>query len=232
MTEPLLDAAGRRRSPATMRGFPRRPPAAQQRHPLPRGSADRRGDRRRDAHGGRRPAWSSPPRPGGSCCGARGCASTSPGAQRVRSGPPARLTARAPRQGRPPPRGRHGRVGVGTACPVERRASRAPGGAAVLRHQRSDARATVVSRRRAHPAAAHRSGRRRASTLRAPSATPRARGRDGPRGRPADRHPATARPPQPGITSIYLQGIDNAEIIDTVHARRAPMVPVSASLRL
>jgi hypothetical protein len=26
-----------------------------------------------------------------------------------------------------------------------------------------------------------------------------------------------------GITSIYLQGIDNAEIIDTVHARRAPM---------
>ena len=30
----------------------------------------------------------------------------------------------------------------------------------------------------------------------------------------------------------YLQGIDNAEIIETVHARRAPMVPVSASLRL
>jgi integrase/recombinase XerD len=29
-----------------------------------------------------------------------------------------------------------------------------------------------------------------------------------------------------GITSIYLQGIDSAEIIDTVHARRAPMVPV------
>src|SRR3954447_2401053 len=35
-----------------------------------------------------------------------------------------------------------------------------------------------------------------------------------------------------GITSIYLQGIDNAEIIDTVHARRAPMVPVHSSLRL
>ena len=35
-----------------------------------------------------------------------------------------------------------------------------------------------------------------------------------------------------GISSIYLQGIDNAEIIDAVHARRAPMVPVSASLRL
>src|SRR5438552_3879090 len=33
-----------------------------------------------------------------------------------------------------------------------------------------------------------------------------------------------------GITSIYLQGIDNTEIIDTVHARRAPMVPVNSSL--
>ncbi len=29
-----------------------------------------------------------------------------------------------------------------------------------------------------------------------------------------------------GITSVRLQGIDNAEIIETVHARRAPMVPV------
>jgi len=28
-----------------------------------------------------------------------------------------------------------------------------------------------------------------------------------------------------GITSVYLQGIDNAEVIDTVHARRAPMIP-------
>jgi hypothetical protein len=35
-----------------------------------------------------------------------------------------------------------------------------------------------------------------------------------------------------GITSPYLQGIDNAEIIDTVHARRAPMVPVHNSLRV
>jgi site-specific recombinase XerD len=33
-----------------------------------------------------------------------------------------------------------------------------------------------------------------------------------------------------GITSVYLQGIDNAEIIDTVHARRAPMIPVHAAL--
>ena len=35
-----------------------------------------------------------------------------------------------------------------------------------------------------------------------------------------------------GITSVYVQGIDNAEIINTVHARRAPMIPVSTGLRL
>jgi len=35
-----------------------------------------------------------------------------------------------------------------------------------------------------------------------------------------------------GITSIYLQGIDSTEIIDTVHACRPPMIPVDATLRL
>ena len=35
-----------------------------------------------------------------------------------------------------------------------------------------------------------------------------------------------------GITSVYLQGIDSGEIIETVHARRAPMIPVSTSRRL
>src|SRR4051812_18503624 len=34
-----------------------------------------------------------------------------------------------------------------------------------------------------------------------------------------------------GITSIYLQGIDSTEIIDTVPARRPPMVPVDVTLR-
>jgi integrase len=32
-----------------------------------------------------------------------------------------------------------------------------------------------------------------------------------------------------GITSVYLQGIDNAEITETVRARRQPMIPVSTS---
>lgn len=33
-----------------------------------------------------------------------------------------------------------------------------------------------------------------------------------------------------GITSIYLQGIDSAEIIDTVHGRHAPMISASNGL--
>jgi site-specific recombinase XerD len=35
-----------------------------------------------------------------------------------------------------------------------------------------------------------------------------------------------------GVTSIYLQGIDNAEIIATVHARKTPMIPASTGLRI
>jgi site-specific recombinase XerD len=34
-----------------------------------------------------------------------------------------------------------------------------------------------------------------------------------------------------GITSIYLQGIDSAEIIDTVHSRPAPVISATAGLR-
>ena len=35
-----------------------------------------------------------------------------------------------------------------------------------------------------------------------------------------------------GVTSIYLQGIDPDEIIETVHARRPPMIPASMELAL
>jgi site-specific recombinase XerD len=34
-----------------------------------------------------------------------------------------------------------------------------------------------------------------------------------------------------GITSIYLEGIDSSEIINTVHQRPAPVLPASAGLR-
>jgi site-specific recombinase XerD len=35
-----------------------------------------------------------------------------------------------------------------------------------------------------------------------------------------------------GVTSIYLQGIDLTEIIDTVHNPPTPMIPASAGLQL
>jgi hypothetical protein len=31
-----------------------------------------------------------------------------------------------------------------------------------------------------------------------------------------------------GVTSVYLQGIDNTEVISTTHARRAPTMRASA----
>ena len=34
-----------------------------------------------------------------------------------------------------------------------------------------------------------------------------------------------------GVTSVYLQGIDNAEVIEAVHSRRPPMIPAAAALR-
>jgi hypothetical protein len=35
-----------------------------------------------------------------------------------------------------------------------------------------------------------------------------------------------------GIASVYLAGIDSAEIIETVHVRKAPMISANAGLRL
>jgi site-specific recombinase XerD len=35
-----------------------------------------------------------------------------------------------------------------------------------------------------------------------------------------------------GVTSIYVQGIDPDEIIQTVHARRPPMIPANVGLAL
>jgi integrase/recombinase XerD len=34
-----------------------------------------------------------------------------------------------------------------------------------------------------------------------------------------------------GVTSVYLEGIDNGEVIDAVRGRRAPMMPASAGLQ-
>ena len=33
-----------------------------------------------------------------------------------------------------------------------------------------------------------------------------------------------------GVTSVYLQGIDTAEIVETVRSRRGPVIPAAAAL--
>jgi integrase/recombinase XerD len=33
-----------------------------------------------------------------------------------------------------------------------------------------------------------------------------------------------------GVASVYLQGIDNTEVISAVHSRQAPTMPASAGL--
>lgn len=62
------------------------------------------------------------------------------------------------------------------------------------------------------------------------SGTPRRR--DGPRRRPLIVIRRQLGHSTLGITSVYSQGIDSGEIIESVQARRAPMIAVSASLRL
>ncbi len=63
-----------------------------------------------------------------------------------------------------------------------------------------------------------------------PSTTPRPCGRDGSRGSAVERDPAPARHADLGVTSIYLQGIDNTEVISAIQARRSPTMPASVGL--
>ncbi len=55
---------------------------------------------------------------------------------------------------------------------------------------------------------------------------------------PAVRHAGLHHPADPlgladfGVTSVYLQGIDNAEVIGRIHGRTAPMMPASVGLQL
>jgi hypothetical protein len=64
------------------------------------------------------------------------------------------------------------------------------------------------------------------------SAAARARRRARPRERtaPGDSTPARQHA-NLGIASVYLQGIDSAEIIDTVHSGPAPVISATSGLR-
>src|SRR3954452_10211698 len=132
MWKMLLDAAGRRRSPATMPGFhagrpprnkgrryPADPPTVTEIIAVMRQAGD-------DLHGRRLR--------GLIVVLARGTADTrSARAQRGRPRPTTRIGARPPRQGRAPASGRHGRLGLGTTRALAEGQCRSTGRAAVLR---------------------------------------------------------------------------------------------------
>ena len=82
-------------------------------------------------------------------------------------------------------------------------------------------RTALGGRRCALGAAPRRPRGGRAATLLTAPAPARARRRDGARGRAADRDPAPARSHEPRHHLGLPPGIDNTEIIDTVHSRRA-----------
>jgi hypothetical protein len=86
---------------------------------------------------------------------------------------------------------------MGRAAAMAHCEGRTPGRVAVLRHRRTNPRATVVSRRSPRRVPPGRRSRWCQAPVRAPSATPRARARTRPRGRAAEHHPAPARPYQP-----------------------------------
>ena len=114
---------------------------------------------------------------------------------------------------------------------MARAAGRASGRSAVLRHQRTDERphwASGAARAELRRTAVAAGVRRRFAPhqLRHAHAVELAR-----EGVPLIVIQRQLGHSNLGITSIYLQGIDNAEIIETVHARRAPMIPVNTSLR-
>jgi len=123
-------------------------------------------------------------------------------------------------------------MGLGEPQTLALRAPRAPGGPAVLRDRRPDARSTLVggavrTEFRRHAVAAGVRRRFAPHQLRHAHAVERAR--EGVSLNVIQRQLGHANL---GTASIYLQGIDIEEIISTVHARRAPMMSATAGLQL
>ena len=133
-------AAARCRRPPPLTGdaagVPCRSAAAQQGNALPRRSAHDRGDRHRHAPRRRRHPRSPAAWPNRRAVARRPSHSRGARTRRGRARSAARFAAGAARQGRPPPRGRHGRLGLGAARAVAAGAGQAARRAAVLRRQR------------------------------------------------------------------------------------------------
>jgi hypothetical protein len=98
--------------------------------------------------------------------------------------------------------------------------------------RRADPWAAVGKRRRPRPTAPRRRNHWCAAAVRAAPAAPRPRRRARPRGCAAQHHPAAVGAYQPRRQLHLPAGIDNAEIVATVHGRSAPMIPASTGLRI
>ena len=196
MSELLLDAAGRRRSPATLPEFhagrpprnngmryPADPPTIEEIVTVMRHAGDSVHGRRLRGlivvlwRAGLRSARRSPsPRPTWTrvavrCwCGAARAAGAARSAWTTGPGSGSRPGSRP-----------------GSSCRSGRCSASSP----------APPRAALGGRRRPHRAAPRRAPGRRAATLRPAPTASRARRRDGPRGRAVDRHPTPARPHQP-----------------------------------
>jgi integrase len=230
MSELLLDRAGRWRSPATMPGFHAGRPPRNKGLRYPAGLAVGGGGHRRHARRRRRRPRPAAARPD---CDPVARWASHPGStlsRRGRSRSASRRPARPTRQGRTTPRSRHGCLGLGRAAALARTAAPASRRTAVLRHQRTDTRrhwSSAAARADLHKTAVQAGVRRRFAPhqLRHAHAVELAR-----EGVPLIVIQRQLGHSNLGITSVFLQGIDNAEIIETVHARRQPMIPVRSSL--
>jgi hypothetical protein len=201
----VLDAAGRRRSPATLPGYhagrpphnkgmryPADPPTVEEIVAVMRHARDDRHGWRVRASDDRRPLAWRPAHPG------------SARALRARPRLPARIDPDLQRQGRTPARGRYGRVGLGATAAVAERTGGAADRTAVLRHRRPNPRTTVVERGSARRVPPARGKRRRQAPLRPTPATPRTCARARPGRSAARHHPTPLGHANLGTTSIYL----------------------------
>ena len=135
-----------------------------------------------------------------------------------------------PWQGRQTARGRDGSLGVGPARLLDRDSPRAPDRCAPVCDPRTDRWSALRSLGRAQATASRRCRGRRPSAIRAAPAPARARGRDGPRGRPARRHPAPARTPtlaSPASTSKASTAARSSTPSTDDRRQRSPPAPVS-----
>ena len=218
MSELLLDRAGRRRSPATMPGFhaghapgnkglryPADPPKVEEIIAVMRSAGDQ-------AHGRRLRAliailWRSGLRIQEALALAEGDLDQRRGSLLVRPG-----------KG-----GRRREVGMDAwdweqLGPWLRTAARATDRSVVQRHLWRDPWAPLGTRCGTRRAAAYRRGGGSAAPLRATSAPPRPRRGMAREGVPLIIIQRQLGHSNLGITSVYLQGIDSGEIIETVHA--------------